>query len=168
MAQPDGLRLVIVENDELLRTLMEEMVASLGHEVVGHANNAFAAVAEVEEKHPDTVLMDIKLDGAGDGIDAAFAIKNRMGIRSLFITATADRATRERSALADPIGFLEKPIGLNELAVALMRVDASSAPHVVTPRDHTQRQRVLQQQQQSEAHDAPEASAFGRDQKPSD
>jgi hypothetical protein len=69
-------------------------------------------------------------------IERTFAIKNRLGIRSLFLTGTADRTTRARAALAEPIAYLEKPVGLRDLQTALARArgDApSSAPYSIPP-----------------------------------
>lgn len=136
--KPGALRLLVVENDELLREVVEGMLVVFGHDIVGRAGTAVAAVAEAERKLPDAVLMDVRLDGVGDGIDAAFAIRNRLGIRSFFLTGTTDSATRQRAALADPIGYLEKPVRLRDLETALARVrgDAPSpASYFVPPID---------------------------------
>lgn len=141
-SQPGCLRLLVVENDELIKKIIEEMLGVLGHEIVGRASTATAAVAEAETTLPDVVLMDVKLDGVGDGIDAAYAIKNRLGIRSLLLTGTTDSATRARSVLADPIDYLHKPVTLRDLAVALGRVRSSmdsSSSYVLPPADMTRR-----------------------------
>lgn len=66
--------------------------------------------------------LDEQLDGVGNGIDAAYAIKNRLGIRSLRERPTARQA---RSVLADPIDYLRKPVTLRDLAIALGRVRSS-------------------------------------------
>lgn len=131
--QPGGLRLLLVENDELLREVFEDMLVVLGHEIVGRVSTASAAIAEAERKLPDVVLMDVKLDGPGDGVDAAYAIKNRLGIHSLFLTGMTDSATRARAVMAGPIGYLEKPVAIRELATALARV-ATQVPHISSRR----------------------------------
>lgn len=128
-----GLRLLLVENDDLLREVFEDTLAVLGHEVVGRASTATGAIAEAERQLPDIVVMDVRLDGPGDGIDAAYAIKNRLGIRSLFLTGTVDTATRARAVSADPIGYLEKPIAVRELATALALARGDSRPSYVLP-----------------------------------
>jgi CheY-like chemotaxis protein len=89
-------------DNERIRKVIEEMLGVLGHEIVGRASTATAAVAEARTTFPDVVLMGVKLDGVGDGIDAAYSIKNRLGIRSLLLTGTTDSATRARSVLAAP------------------------------------------------------------------
>jgi two-component system, response regulator PdtaR len=121
------LRLLVVENNALLRPLIAEMLNVLGHEIIGYADTALTALAEAERKRPDVVLMDVELDGAGDGIDAACAIRNSLGIRSLFLTGRTDSGTRARSVLADPIGYVQKPLTLGELAAALARVHGEPA-----------------------------------------
>lgn len=131
--QLGGLRLLVVENDVLLREVFEDMLVVLGHEIVGRASTAAAAVAEAERKLPDLVLMDVRLDGAGDGVDAAYAIKKRLGIRSLFLTGTTDSATRARAVMAGPVGYLEKPVALRELASALAHARSDAGPSDSVP-----------------------------------
>lgn len=131
--QPGGLRVLVVENDELFREVLEDTLIVLGHEIVGRASTATGAVAEAERKLPDLVLMDVRLDGPGDGVDAAYAIKNRLGIRSLFLTGTTDSATRARAVMAGPIGYLEKPVAIRELATALARARGDAGRSYVAP-----------------------------------
>jgi CheY-like chemotaxis protein len=74
------------------------------------------AAAEV----PDIVLMDIRLAGLRDGIDAASAIRKQLGIPSLFATAHSDPVTRDRGdKAASPLGWLTKPYTHDEVAVAV-------------------------------------------------
>lgn len=113
------LRVLVVENESLLRLAAEEMLRELGHEVVGWANRARVAIAEAERTQPDIVLMDIQLDGPRDGIDAAREIKDRFAITSLFVTGNSDTETYRRALLTGPLGFLRKPLLLPELKSAL-------------------------------------------------
>jgi DNA-binding NarL/FixJ family response regulator len=113
------LKVLIVENEALLRLAAEDLLQELGHEVVGSANRASAAIAEAERAHPDLVLMDIQLDGARDGIDAAHHIREEFGIHSLFTTGMSDQETYRRALKAQPLGYLQKPLGLSELKSVL-------------------------------------------------
>lgn len=117
------LRVLVVENEVLLRLLAEEMLLDLGHEIVAEASTAQRAIAEADRMRPDIVLMDIQLDGPGDGIDAAREIRNRFGIASLFMTGCADPDTRRRALLTRPLGYLAKPLSLTDLDEALHRLD---------------------------------------------
>jgi len=113
------LRVLIVENELLLQLAAEDLLQQLGHEVVGWATRASTAIAEAERTHPDFVLMDIELDGARDGIDAAHHIKDRFGIRSLFMTGSSDEEIVRRARNAKPLGYLQKPLWLSDLESAL-------------------------------------------------
>ena len=80
-ARQPRLRVLVVENEMLLRLAAEEIVLELGHDIVGSATSAAGAIAEAERTRPDVVLMDIQLDGEGDGVDAAREIRDRLGMR---------------------------------------------------------------------------------------
>lgn len=114
-----SLRVLVVENDVLLRLTAEDMLLGLGHEIVGWANRARMAIAEAERTLPDVVLMDIQLDGPRDGIDAAREIRNRFGISSLFMTGAADSDTYRRALTAHPVAYVRKPLLLLDLKSAL-------------------------------------------------
>ena len=113
------LRVLVVENEALLRLTAEDMLLELGHEIVGWASRARTAIAEAELRQPDVVLMDIQLDGPRDGIDAAREIRSRFGITSLFMTGLSDPDTYRRALTARPLGYLRKPLQLSDLKSAL-------------------------------------------------
>ena len=73
-----------------------------------------------EKERPDLVLMDIRLIGARDGIDAAAEIQRRFAIPSIFVTANTDKVTRGRAQALAPIAFLEKPLTEPRLRAGLM------------------------------------------------
>ena len=72
-----------------------------------------------DELRPDLVLMDIRLRGHHDGIDAATVIRERFDIPCLIISAPADAGTRERAAPARVVGFISKPFDHALLEIAL-------------------------------------------------
>ena len=118
-ADASGLRVLIVEDEFFIALDIEASLASLGHTIVGIAVSADTAVRMAERERPDVVLMDIRLAGSRDGVDAAEEIYDRFGIRSVFVTANTDPQTRQRAAAVSPIGFLEKPLNLQRLRAAL-------------------------------------------------
>jgi CheY-like chemotaxis protein len=63
--------------------------------------------------------MDIRLAGRLDGIDAAREIHERLGIRSLFVTAHSDPGTRERGEAANPVGWASKPFSQHQLTASV-------------------------------------------------
>jgi CheY-like chemotaxis protein len=124
--QPDvggaSLRVLIVEDEFFISLNTEMMLTALGHVVVGIAVSADQAVSMAEKERPDVILMDIRLIGTRDGIDAATEIRNRFDIASIFVTANSDPQTRLRANAARPLIFLEKPLTEQRLRAGLARV----------------------------------------------
>lgn len=121
--EPRPLRVLIAEDEFFISLNTEMMLTALGHEVVGIAVSADEAVALADRERPDVVLMDIRLIGARDGIDAAAEIRNRFDIASIFVTANADPQTRLRADAVRPLAFLEKPLTEQRLRAGLASVD---------------------------------------------
>jgi CheY-like chemotaxis protein len=92
------------------------------HEIVGTAVSADAAIERVGTLKPDLVLMDIKLLGHKDGVEAAIEIRRRFDIPSLFTSAFNDPLTQSRAAAAAPIGFVNKPYRGDSLVQAIKRL----------------------------------------------
>jgi len=78
------------------------------------------------EHRPDLVLMDIRLADGTDGIEAASAIKNKLGTRSLFITGFGDPRIRARALALEPVAFLHKPVPSGQLRQTLRTVAAAA------------------------------------------
>jgi CheY-like chemotaxis protein len=104
------LRVLIVEDEFFISLHTTGLLQALGHVAVAVAVSADQAVAIAERERPDVVLMDIRLLGPRDGIDAAEEITRRLGIGSIFVTANTDPQTRRRAEAVRPLGFLEKPL----------------------------------------------------------
>ena len=118
-ASDHPLRILIVEDESLAAMALEEVLGMLGFAVIGIEDNADAAIGAAERLRPDIVMMDIRLLGPRDGIDAAAAIRARTGIRCIFTSAFADAETRHRAADCEPFGFVRKPYFPTELQRAL-------------------------------------------------
>lgn len=114
-----GRRILIVEDEMFVALDIEAAVIKAGHKVVGFAGTAERAVELADEMRPDLVLMDIRLPGDRDGIDAAIEIRQRFDIPSLIISAYSDAETRARAVPAAPLGFIAKPFDHALLALAL-------------------------------------------------
>lgn len=112
-------RLLVVEDDWLISLQLEQQLTAAGFEVVGTAADAAAAVALAERERPDLVLMDIRLRGPVDGVEAAREIADRFGVRSLFVSAHTDAGTLARTRAARPLGWLPKPFTEAELLQAV-------------------------------------------------
>ena len=105
-----SLRVLVVEDEFFISLHIKEVLETLGHVVVAIAISADEAVNIASSERPDVVLMDTRLVGPRDGIDAAQEIQSRLGICSIFVTANTDPETRKRAQAIKPIAFLEKPV----------------------------------------------------------
>ncbi len=108
-------RIVVVEDDILIRKAQCDRLTILGYEVAGTASTGEEAVEIAPDLHPDLILMDIRLGGSMDGIQAATLIRSRLDVPVVYVTAYADEATLERAKLTQPFGYLVKPYGEREL-----------------------------------------------------
>ena len=122
-AQARSLRVLIVEDEFYISLHTRGLLEALGHVVLAVAVSADQAFSIAERERPDVVLMDIRLVGERDGIDAAQEIGGRLGIGSIFVTANTDPETRRRADAVSPLGFLEKPLTIERLRLGLQGVE---------------------------------------------
>ena len=108
-------RILIVEDEIIVATDIESTLLSLGYDVVDIVASGEEAIQKAQELQPDFVLMDIRLQGQLDGIQAAEAILGILSVPILFLTAYADQKTLERAKLAKPMGYILKPFEEREL-----------------------------------------------------
>jgi two-component system, response regulator PdtaR len=121
-AQDSGRRrILIVEDDYLVALQFENALTEAGFEVVDIASTAEEAVQLVPDHQPELVLMDVRLAGPRDGIQAATEILDRFGIRSIFVSAFSDPTTRARADGANPIAWLAKPVADRKLVTTVSR-----------------------------------------------
>ena len=104
-------RTVLVVDDEfLIAQGLQMQVEEMGLTVCGTAATAEAAVAMANTFRPAIVLMDVRLAGAMDGVDAALAIHKAVGAKIIFITGSREESTQARIAMDHPTAILFKPI----------------------------------------------------------
>lgn len=103
-------RVLIVEDDYLVALQFENALTEAGYEVVDIASTAAEALQLVPDHRPHLVLMDVRLAGPDDGVQAAMEIFDRFGTRSIFVSAIADPATQARARPACPLAWLAKPV----------------------------------------------------------
>ena len=112
-------RILVVDDDATLVMEFEEFLPTIGYEVVGAVDCAKDAVEQAGELLPDLVLMDIRLPGKMDGIQAASIIKSELNIDILFISGHADEKLLDRAKVIEPLGYLHKPFSEEQLAASL-------------------------------------------------
>ena len=102
-------KILIVEDELLVATDIEESLESLGYSVHGTVDTGLKAIEEVEKKLPDLVLMDINLKGDMSGIEAARIITQKHDVPIIYLTANADITTVNKAKVALPYGYIIKP-----------------------------------------------------------
>lgn len=102
-------RILIVEDDRIVARDLAQQLTRMGHVVVGTTSRGEDALSRTLDTRADLVLMDIRLEGAVDGITAAQQIRDRCRIPVVFLTAYADDETTRRAGEAEPLGYLLKP-----------------------------------------------------------
>lgn len=110
---------LIVEDEGLVGLDLRLRVEALGYRVVGLADTAAEAVELARAHRPSVVLMDIRLRGEADGVDAAAEISTRFSAPVVFVTGNTDEATLRRATNAEPYGYLVKPVDDRELEATL-------------------------------------------------
>jgi two-component system chemotaxis response regulator CheY len=103
------LTIMIVDDNDMMRTLLRGIVRSGGHEVIGEASNGTTAVEMAERLKPDVVCLDVIMPGK-DGLEALTEIKaNRPDTTVVMITGNADPDTVQEAIMNGASGFIVKP-----------------------------------------------------------
>jgi len=109
-------KILLVEDEYILALDLERQLTELGYKVIGFVASGEEAVALAHEHKPDLILMDIKIKGEIDGIEAARQIQERDAIPVIYITAYSDRLFLDRAKITEPFGYLVKPVNRRELS----------------------------------------------------
>lgn len=115
---------LVVEDEFLIANLLAEMVADLGMRVCGVADNVETAIELAIQHRPDVVLMDFRLKGKRDGVDAGIAVHQQLGSAIVYITGSREPATIMRINTDHPAAILIKPISFEELEDTLKKICA--------------------------------------------
>ncbi len=112
-------RILVVEDEALIAEEIQDRLLRMKFQVVGVADDGQRALDAVAALQPDLILMDIRLKGGLDGIDAAAAIRAMHNIPVVYLTAHSDPATLSRARETAPFGYILKPIHERELEVTI-------------------------------------------------
>jgi len=115
----DVRSILIVEDSQIVARDIEKKLARLGYRVAGSSVSGRGAVDKAAATRPDLVLMDIRLQGKMDGIEAAALIREQFDIPVVYLTAYADDETVERAKQTAPLGYLVKPFDESTLRTAI-------------------------------------------------
>ena len=111
-------RVVIAEDEALIRLDLKEMLVECGYDVVGEAGDGESAVRLAEELRPDLVILDVKMPVL-DGISAAERIAEARLAPVLMLTAFSQRELVERARDAGAMAYLVKPFQKGDLTPAI-------------------------------------------------
>lgn len=117
----DVPRILIVEDDYVVGLELEAGLSEAGFAVVGTVNSAREAIRLAQSERPMLAIMDVRLAGRRDGVEAAIEMFKTCGVRCIFATAHHDAETRARAENAAPLGWLPKPYQLDSL-ISLIKV----------------------------------------------
>ncbi|RVW00532.1 ANTAR domain-containing response regulator [Rhodococcus spongiicola] len=116
--EPKSRRVVVAEDEALIRLDLVEMLREEGYDVVGEAGDGQRAVELAEELRPDLVIMDVKMPRR-DGIDAASEIAAKRIAPVVILTAFSQRDLVERARDAGAMAYLVKPFSKADLVPAV-------------------------------------------------
>ena len=108
-AMQDPVRVLVVEDEVIVAMELQHHLERLGYDVLDAVTTGEAAVEQARALRPDLVLMDVRLEGELDGIEAAERIRARQPLPVIFLTAFGDEATLERAKATAPYGYVLKP-----------------------------------------------------------
>ncbi|MDQ2638235.1 MAG: ANTAR domain-containing response regulator [Actinomycetota bacterium] len=111
-------RVLVAEDEALIRMDLAEMLREEGYEVVGEAGDGQEAVDLAERLKPDLVIMDVKMPRR-DGIDAASEIAGKRIAPIVILTAFSQRDLVERARDAGAMAYLVKPFTITDLVPAI-------------------------------------------------
>ena len=112
------LRVVVAEDEALIRLDLVEMLSEAGYDVVGQAGDGEAAIQLTEKEKPDLVVMDVKMPKL-DGISAAERIAKQRIAPVVILTAFSQRDLVERARDAGAMAYLTKPFTIEDLMPAI-------------------------------------------------
>jgi len=128
------LNVMVVEDEHIVARDIQGTLRDIGYAASCVAASGEGAVEQAEANQPDVVLMDIRLEGEMDGIEAADQITKRFDVPVIFLTAFADDSLVERAKTVRPYGYIMKPYQERELyatiEVAMHRHEREREQHV--------------------------------------
>jgi two-component system, response regulator PdtaR len=112
------MRVLIADDDPIIRLDLKQMLENLGYEVVAEAEDGLQAVDLAQTERPDVCLLDVKMP-ALDGIDAATRLADENVAPTVLLTAYSDQALIQRAKEAGVFGYIVKPFKPSDLAPAI-------------------------------------------------
>ena len=114
-AAAEAPRILIVEDERIVAMDLAGTLTDLGYAIVGMATRGEDAIEQAQRLNPNLILMDVRLGGKMDGIQAAQSIRETRDVPVVYLTAHSDNETLRRAADTSASGYLVKPFKSPEL-----------------------------------------------------
>lgn len=112
-------KIVIVEDDNLLAIVLKKMATAMNFDVLDISQTGQAAIQSIEKNKPDLIFMDIVLADTISGIEVMKKVREYSNVPVIYITAQSDFSIRRDAGDVDNSFFMQKPINMSELKIAL-------------------------------------------------
>lgn len=113
------MRVLVVDDEVLIRMELQDLLLSKGHEVVGLARDGVEAVEKCKELEPDVVIMDIQMPRL-TGIEAARQLRHEQLAPVVLLTAYQEEALVQKAWESGVFGYLIKPVKEEQVVPALL------------------------------------------------
>jgi len=118
-----GKRVLLAEDETIIRLDLRELLEAKGYEVCGEARDGVEAVELAASLEPDVILMDVKMPRL-DGVEAARRILERRAVAIVMLTAYGQDELVARAVEAGAFGYLAKPFREQDVVAALVAAQA--------------------------------------------
>lgn len=117
--QAESTGVLIVEDEALVAIDIKRMLTELGYHPVEYVLSAEEAIRTIPRLNPKLAVLDINLGVGGSGIDVANWIRREQPLPFVYLTANTDAETFELARTTEPLGFMQKPIGADQLRATI-------------------------------------------------
>ncbi len=115
----DAPRILVVDDERIVAASLRKRLGSLGYDVPALAHSGEEAIELARQLRPDLVLMDIRLEGPMDGVQAATHIRSQLHIPVVYLTAYSNQEILDRAKITEPFGYILKPYEERELRIVV-------------------------------------------------
>ena len=114
-----GKRILIIEDEQIVAQDLQNLLRRLGYQPVGSTNNGPDAIRLAAETQPDLILMDVKLDGTMDGVEASIEIAKERAVPIVYLTAYSNSFISHPSNMVYPFLCVAKPFSAASVGAAI-------------------------------------------------
>jgi len=116
-----SLKILLVEDEAMIALCLQLQLEKAGYEVCQTVATGKEAIAAARQGNADVILMDIRLAGELDGIEAASRIRGFSDVPIIFTTGYSDSGLMERAEYINPLGYFIKPVKIYQITVTIER-----------------------------------------------